>query len=678
MTLFTIAILVLALTFIANAILFISTFNRRSQSNQLLTIFRLHIAAIASWALFILLLLLTAQAADFPIYEAFTPGYTLAQMVFLAATILFSTNYWFVELFVHNRVRITILSVIMILLQISTAIASVIPNVLYTTIEVVPEGYVQLAIEPLNALYGIFLLAHLIVPLFILYWYKRKETEVQKRKQFAILLPFYLFFLLLSMTFNWVLPVYFGIFNFNAYGPTTSVILVIGITYAIVKYQFLDIRTVIQRGLIYTLLFIFIMLVYSAALNFTAIFFDARFVLDDFFSGLFTTIIGIVTIPRLDTWLRQKTDSWFFKDTYNYQDALHELSESLYKNIELDKLVPKLETQLQDTLRTESVTLSQERPRTEEDHLIIPIIHNHDTVGYLQIGPKRSGDAFTKDDQQLLETFALQASTAIGRALLYQEVKEHAKELEQKVSDRTFELQTLQEKQRDMMLYISHDLQTPLTIFQTKLEKLKQIEGHTEIVESLETSLLDLSRFISQLLRYAKLETGREEFTLETGDASAFMHELLDEVQIIADEAGVIVERDITPGITLTYDQNKMREVIMNLASNAIKYRDDTKHERFVKFTTKETDKAHICSIEDNGIGIAAEDLPHIFEHFYRVKGADTVKGTGLGLAVVHELVAFAGGTITADSTVGTGTTFTMTFPKKNYQAAVEKVQAMQ
>ncbi len=673
---FTITTIILILTILINGSLLYVVNKDAGKIKKVNQIFTLNIMSIIGWGASILLIIWLPYLTDENTYTAGEFGYTIEKIIFFFGALLVITNFWFAYYFTHQKLYVSVLTITTIILQGTVLLLTLLNNVFYTSVTILPEGFALLELQPLNGIYALFLLFHLVAPPIILLLGRRHARDKRQASLMKLLAGTYSLFLVSSITLNWILPVYFGIFAFNALGPTLSLIVVAGVAYAIIQHQFLNIKIAIQRGVIYTTLFAFIVLVYSSLLNVSAFFFDDSLFIDDFVSSLLTTIIGISTIPRLDSWLRTQTDPIFFKGQYDYREALHALSESLYKNIEMDKLVSNLEQQLQETLRSESVTLSQTPPKDAADRsLTVPVAHNNSNVGYIIIGPKRSGEAFTTEDQQLLNTFAVQASTAIGRALLYQEVKEYAEELEQKVTDRTVELQTLQEKQRDMMLYISHDLQTPLTIFQTKLEKLKQIAGHTEIVESLETSLLDLSRFITQLLRYAKLETGREEFELTEGNASEFMHELLDEVQIIADAAGVTVIREITPNITMSYDQSKMREVIMNVASNAIKYRDPEKNNPYVKFTTSETETAYLCTIEDNGLGIDSEDLPHIFEHFYRVKNTGTIKGTGLGLAVVHELIALSGGSITATSTIGSGTCFSITIPKANYQAVLKRIQ---
>ena len=245
------------------------------------------------------------------------------------------------------------------------------------------------------------------------------------------------------------------------------------IVYIITRHQFFELKIAIQRGFIYSVLLAFIVLIYITLLSITDLVFDPENVIDDFFSGLATSIIGIITVPRLDRYLRKITDRFFFKDQYDYSEALHQLSGTLQTSLDMDTLLQACTDELSSILRAEYVRIEPTVHQADTDELTIPILLNEKTSGQIIIGPKRSGDAYTEEDIMLLNTFATQAATAISRVFLYQEVKEYADELEQKVQARTQELQTAQENQRDMMLHISHNLQTPLAILQTKIEKTK-------------------------------------------------------------------------------------------------------------------------------------------------------------------------------------------------------------
>lgn len=263
----------------------------------------------------------------------------------------------------------------------------------------------------------------------------------------------------------------------------------------------------------------------------------------------------------------------------------------------------------------------------------------------------------------LITTFATQAATALSRVFLYQEVRRRAEELEVKVIERTKELQTTQENQRDMMLHISHNLQTPLAILQTKIESIKKQSEATSEITSLEQSLQQTSQFIHDLLRFARLDSNYEELEVTDVNVSQVVTELAEEIQIIAATNEITVNQLISPNVVIQTDRSKLREVIMNLASNAIKYMGD-QPERTIDFSLSTAKDTVTITITDTGVGIEAKDVERIFNNFYRAQNSTMNKGTGLGLAITKQIVINLGGEITLQSTPGVGSSFTITLPR--------------
>ena len=132
--------------------------------------------------------------------------------------------------------------------------------------------------------------------------------------QLKVLFAIYLFFLIVSVTTNWILPVYFQIFTFNAFGPTISLVVVGGIVYAITRYQFLDIRIVIQRGIIYTSLLAIVIGVYLTTVFLLGLLFQRTTNVTILVSAGLTALIGIFGVPPLERYFRKATDRIFFKE----------------------------------------------------------------------------------------------------------------------------------------------------------------------------------------------------------------------------------------------------------------------------------------------------------------------------------------------------------------------------
>ena len=265
-------------------------------------------------------------------------------------------------------------------------------------------------------------------------------------------------------------------------------------------------------------------------------------------------------------------------------------------------------------------------------------------------------------ERQLLETFAYRATAALSRARLYANAKIHAAELEKKVAERTQELARAYEREREMISEIAHNLQTPLTVLQAKLEGMKPQQGHASDLRALEQSLACFSQFAYELLSLARLD-GQQLPKLIPVHLSALIDELSEEVAIIGAAQGAEVHASVHPDVWVNGDEQRLREAFMNIASNALKYlKDIGGRVAIVLVATK--DEARLTVI-DTGIGIATDELPRIFDRFYRGSGPARLRaGTGLGLAIAKRIAEQHSGSIAAESAPGRGATFTITLPR--------------
>jgi signal transduction histidine kinase len=388
--------------------------------------------------------------------------------------------------------------------------------------------------------------------------------------------------------------------------------------------------------------------------------------------------LGIFTVPYIDRYLRRKTDKFFFKDAYNYADALYGLSEKINQSVLIEDIKDLTEKTLQTILKTSTVTTSfVSRHQTSEvleaiaNHpnkttLLVPIVFNETIIGTIFLGEKKSGDDYTHEDVVLIKTFSHQIALAFEKARLFKEVQEHSRELEQRVADRTHQIQKLQEQQTQMMLDISHKLQNPLTIVKTELELLRKQMPWKKEFAFFEKTIDDISLFIYDLLHLARFEA-EEHHPKEQHDLSEHLLELLEYFETIADQSSITLEGKIAPDIHFVYSKKEMTELLTNLVSNAIKYMGETNgRERRITVTLTEDSGTITLAVADTGVGIDEKELPHIFERFYRAGAisATTIKGTGLGLAISKKIVEVHNGTISAQSAKGSGTIFTVVFQK--------------
>ncbi|MVM35438.1 response regulator [Spirosoma sp. HMF4905] len=220
---------------------------------------------------------------------------------------------------------------------------------------------------------------------------------------------------------------------------------------------------------------------------------------------------------------------------------------------------------------------------------------------------------------------------------------------------------------------ISHEFRTPLTLILGPLADLKRRFPAESVLDLMERSGNRLLSLINQLLDLSKLEAGQLKTELSTGDLAAFFRTLASSFSSLAESRQIRFVFDQNESeYWADFDRDKLEKIVTNLLSNAFKFT-TAGHEVRMNVHYPESQASNLLqiTIEDTGIGIAKKDLAHIFERFYQ-RSADAVdgqsnahthEGTGIGLALVNELVKVLGGTSQVTSTEGVGTTFTVSLP---------------
>ncbi len=501
-----------------------------------------------------------------------------------------------------------------------------------------------------------------------------RRSRGHEREQMRYFLFGLVVFVVCAFLFDILLPS-FGIYQFNFLGAMSSVILTGATAYAIVRHDLLDVRLVIQRGLIYTTLFVIIVGLYIAGIAILSEILHAATETNVIMWGGATAAIGAFLIRPLERYFRKVTDAIFFKDAYDYADALHTLSRILETSLNREEIIGHSSDNLRKIFKTDDAefvfvpspadVIAAQASAAGFLTLSRPLMFEDSAIGILRLGAKRSGDTYTKRDQKLLSTFAIHAAVAIAKADLHAQVEGHSAHLELVVEERTREIKKMQEDQKQTMIDISHNLQTPLAIIRGELEMLGE-SGKDEIkVSGAKDSLDRVSGFIRQLLHLARLEHSLYDVDLRELDLSALVREQADYFEVMAAESGVRIETDIKGGCRVLGNKRLLHELFINLVTNAMTYR-SPKREPLIRISLSCKDKKVAVSVTDNGVGIAEKDLPEIFTRFYRVPQPDAEKpkeGTGLGLAIVKNIVERHGGTIRVESVVDTGTTFFFTLP---------------
>lgn len=233
-----------------------------------------------------------------------------------------------------------------------------------------------------------------------------------------------------------------------------------------------------------------------------------------------------------------------------------------------------------------------------------------------------------------------------------------------RVTDRVF-AHGPRDAHAEFFLNVSHELQTPIAILRGNVELLQRrgiTDAERAAAERVIVSTLDgMSRLIDGVLAGAKARSSRVSLSEKYVSVGSLLQEIYEDCALLAEDGGIALSVDGEDNIFVRGDRGKLKEVLLNLVSNALKH---TPRGGAVVLRAENAGAAARIAVEDTGCGIAPEDLPHIFERFYRIRQpADAVPGTGLGLNICREIVEAHGGRIYAESEVGKGSRFVIYIP---------------
>lgn len=225
---------------------------------------------------------------------------------------------------------------------------------------------------------------------------------------------------------------------------------------------------------------------------------------------------------------------------------------------------------------------------------------------------------------------------------------------------------------------ISHEFRTPLTLMLGPLEDAQASPDRalrSDALDMVHRNAQRLLRLVNSLLDFARLEAGQLKVAFEPVDISADTAYLASEFRWAVERTGIQLDVDCPPLPAPVYvDPTLWEKIVLNLLSNALKFTSEGR----IRVALRWHDERVELSVSDTGIGISAEHLPRIFERFHRVEGASsrTHEGTGIGLALVHELVTLHGGQVRVDSAPGVGSTFFVSLPTGNAHLPAERVSS--
>ncbi len=527
--------------------------------------------------------------------------------------------------------------------------------------------------------------------------------------------------------------------DFVSFAPLYTIIFLGFTTIAIVRHRLFDIRTVIARSVAYLLVVATFAVAYTIAVFGVSYFAfgDERIVTSQHIAYIALALVFTPTIYWLKRLFDKITNRIFFRDAYNSQSFLNQLNKVLVSTIETEELLSRSARLIGETLKTEfcmfgvraadgksTRIISDTTPRLDVDDIIFlrksaphglsgvsvteelsgdrahlgnllqkknvgifaPLTDasrkNGEVYGYLILGVKKSGNAYSQQDIKTLEIVANELTIAIQNVLRFEEIENFNVTLKQKVDDATKELRRTNDRLRvldqtkdDFISMASHQLRTPLTSVKGYVSMVLDGDGGkiNETQRKLLTqSFLSSQRMvylISDLLNVSRLKTGK--FLIEPVESNL--------AEVIDEEVEQLVETVNSRGLELNYhkpehfptlmlDETKIRQVLMNFIDNAIYYTPSGGH---IDVYLVDKPESIEFTVVDDGIGVPKYEQHHLFSKFYRASNAKSVRpdGTGLGIFMAKKVIIAQGGAVIFRSAEGKGSTFGFTFPKAKLSA---------
>ena len=269
----------------------------------------------------------------------------------------------------------------------------------------------------------------------------------------------------------------------------------------------------------------------------------------------------------------------------------------------------------------------------------VPLITKDKVIGVLEVLNKKNG-IFDHEDEDLLCALGSQAAVAIENSRLF--------------------------LQSDLISEIVHELRTPLASINTAAHLLMRAETSQDqrisMAEIIQTETRRLTELASSFLDLARLESGRSTFNPELVNIKDLLNEVILIMEGQIKQEGLDLKTDIKGTIPKIYgDPNKLKQVAINLISNAIKY---NRAEGSIKIGAHGDKEQVTIYVQDAGMGMLPEQIPLLFKKFYRIPGSEKIaQGTGLGLSIVKKIVDGHNGQIVVDTELGKGTTFKVILP---------------
>ena len=470
---------------------------------------------------------------------------------------------------------------------------------------------------------------------------------------------------------------FFPVFGINVYpfGYYFVPIYVLLGVYAIVKHRLLDITVVIRRGLVYSILAVFLSVLYVGAIILSGEVFKVVTGKGSILATIFLLFVFSIVFNPLRERIQAFVDRYFFKRRYDFVKTVKDICEKSALILDLDELLSETLTKIALTFgaragvffirgkgrdfqarntfgKTQTMRiipdriLSATKPDIVEemgDAVVVPLNIKSRLIGLIFLGRKLSDDDYSSEDLDLLGTLANHLSVSVENAILHEELIERQRELCQ--ADKLASLGTLSAG-------MAHEIKNPLAI----IKGLTQSDNADaeKIREVVPRQIDRINDLVEDLLTFSKPKQLRREKV----DINSVLFQTVKFVEKECGNRNIEVKSLLNDGLSsVTGDKELLSQAFLNLMLNGMQA---IEGKGMLAVETRGGDSGKIeIVISDTGRGIRKEDIKRVFDPFFTTKE----KGSGLGLSVTYRIIKEHGGEISVDSEVGKGSTFTISLP---------------
>lgn len=585
----------------------------------------------------------------------------------------------------------------------------------------------------LSGPYFLLLLAVLYFSILNLVQARKRSTGILRSQLDVVYFSFATGILAIIIT-NALLPFVFSYYRLTQIGSFFSVFFVVGLAYAIIRHKLFDIRLIFARTAAYALSWLVLTLAYVVVLvNSASLLFGTEIEVNvELFTYIFIGLALVTGLLPIKKYFDKVTNRLFYRDAYDSQELIEKLNKNIVSNVDLESMLKKSTGIIENNIKADYCVfglketaympqriIGNKSKVFEDDDIavaraITPHIHNRvivtdeleqdrqqlkdvlqknniavicrltttlkyevEGVGYLVLGPKKSGSPYTSQDIKVLKIIANEMVIAIQNSLRYEEIEKFNATLQEKVDTATRQLRKTNEKLKaldetkdEFISMASHQLRTPLTSVKGYLSMV--LEEDAGEINDTQRKFLDqafvssqrMTYLIADLLNVSRLRTGKFVIDSVPTDLSEVIRTEVEQLTETAEARHLKLsfnKPDDMPQLML--DETKIRQVIMNFIDNAIYY---TPSGGNIKVGLEDTGESIEFTVVDDGIGVPKTQQLHLFNKFFRAENAKKARpdGTGLGLFMAKKVVVAQGGSIIFRSQEGKGSTFGFSFAK--------------